>query len=204
MKESKAMMRKEVAFMKKKGAPKSMIRHEEKEMGGGKGKVKKFAGKSGSLVLPPDRYSGYGSGSVNMNRAAVNRGMQGLGTAAALGAAMSKNPLVKAGKVASIVGPAVKGIYDQFTMPEDTSQRSPEPETAPIGNRKGGYIKSKSSGGSYRRQADGMAHKGKTKGHVVKMREGGAVGSFRRDADGIASKGKTRGKIVKMRYGGEC
>ncbi len=45
MKESKAMMRKEVAFMKKKGAPKSMIRHEEEEMrGGGKGKVKKFSG----------------------------------------------------------------------------------------------------------------------------------------------------------------
>ena len=36
MKESKAMMKKEVSFMKKKGAPKSMIRHEEKEMKGGK------------------------------------------------------------------------------------------------------------------------------------------------------------------------
>ena len=33
VKESKAMMKKEVAFMKKKGAPKSMIRHEEKEAG---------------------------------------------------------------------------------------------------------------------------------------------------------------------------
>ena len=33
MKESKAMMKKEVAFMKKKGAPKSMIRHEMKEAG---------------------------------------------------------------------------------------------------------------------------------------------------------------------------
>lgn len=34
MKESKAMMKKEVSFMKKKGAPKSMIRHEESEMKG--------------------------------------------------------------------------------------------------------------------------------------------------------------------------
>jgi hypothetical protein len=33
MKESKAMMKKEVSFMKKKGAPKSMIAHEEKEYG---------------------------------------------------------------------------------------------------------------------------------------------------------------------------
>ena len=47
MKESKAMVGKEVAFMKKKGAPKSMIKHEEAEMkyarGGGiesKGKTK--------------------------------------------------------------------------------------------------------------------------------------------------------------------
>ena len=29
--ESKAMMNKEIAFMKKKGAPKSMIKHEEAE-----------------------------------------------------------------------------------------------------------------------------------------------------------------------------
>ena len=37
-KESKGMMGKEVAFFKKKGAPASMIKHEEKEMG-----AKKFA-----------------------------------------------------------------------------------------------------------------------------------------------------------------
>jgi len=34
VKESKAMMKKEVSFMKKKGAPKSMIKHEESEMKG--------------------------------------------------------------------------------------------------------------------------------------------------------------------------
>ena len=32
MKESKAMMKKEVGFMKAKGAPKSMVKHEEAEM----------------------------------------------------------------------------------------------------------------------------------------------------------------------------
>ena len=98
MKESKAMMRKEVAFMKKKGAPKSMIKHEQAE----------------------------------------------------------------------------------------------------YGMKRGGMA------GSYRKAADGIAHKGKTKGHVVKMREGGSVGSFRHAADGIASKGKTKGKMVKMNYGGKC
>ena len=45
MKESKAMVKKEVSFMKKKGAPASMIKHEESEM---KGKVKKMA--SGGLT----------------------------------------------------------------------------------------------------------------------------------------------------------
>lgn len=45
MKESKAMMKKEVSFMKKKGAPKSMIKHEMKEAGMKHGgKVKKMAG----------------------------------------------------------------------------------------------------------------------------------------------------------------
>ena len=37
MKESKAMIGKEVAFMKKKGAPKAMVRHEMAEMGMKKG-----------------------------------------------------------------------------------------------------------------------------------------------------------------------
>ena len=46
MAESKAMMKKEVSFMKKKGAPKSMIKHEEAEAKGMKygGKAKKMAG----------------------------------------------------------------------------------------------------------------------------------------------------------------
>ena len=43
MKESKAMMKKEVSFMKKKGAPKSMIKHEEAEMKGMKKGGKAYA-----------------------------------------------------------------------------------------------------------------------------------------------------------------
>ena len=42
--ESKSMVKKEVSFMKKKGAPKSMIKHEESEMAGmKKGGMKKMA-----------------------------------------------------------------------------------------------------------------------------------------------------------------
>jgi hypothetical protein len=44
MKDSKAMVKKEVSFMKKKGAPKSMIKHEMAEAGMKKGgSVKKMA-----------------------------------------------------------------------------------------------------------------------------------------------------------------
>ena len=89
MKESKAMMKKEVSFMKKKGAPKSMIKHEEAEM----------ADKAG--------------------RAMKRR------TPDTMGRAMKK------------------------------------------------YAEGGSVGGSYRRAADGIASKGKTKGKMVKMNYGG-------------------------------
>ena len=39
---------------------------------------------------------------------------------------------------------------------------------------------------------------------MKKMRSGGMTGSYRKAADGIASKGKTKGKMVKMAYGGKC
>jgi hypothetical protein len=56
MKESKAMMKKEVSFMKKKGAPKSMLKHEMAEAGMKKGGSVKKMGMGGSAVpygFPP-------------------------------------------------------------------------------------------------------------------------------------------------------
>ena len=43
MKESKAMAKKEIAFMERKGAPKSMVKHEKEEYGMKKGGMKKMA-----------------------------------------------------------------------------------------------------------------------------------------------------------------
>jgi hypothetical protein len=59
MKESKGMVGKEMAFMKKKGAPKSMIKHEEAEMKGMKrgGKVRRMAG--GGMGDPFERDTDY-------------------------------------------------------------------------------------------------------------------------------------------------
>jgi hypothetical protein len=61
MKESKAMVGKEISFMKKKGAPASMIKHEKAEMGGMKkmaagGMAKKMMGgaKGGSASARAD------------------------------------------------------------------------------------------------------------------------------------------------------
>ena len=49
MAESKAMMKKEVAFMKKKGAPAAMLKHEKAEMKGMKSGGKAYA-KGGSVA----------------------------------------------------------------------------------------------------------------------------------------------------------
>ena len=59
MAESKKMIGKEVAFMKKKGAPKSMVKHEESEMMGMKkgGACKKMA-KGGSVSSASKRADG--------------------------------------------------------------------------------------------------------------------------------------------------
>jgi len=44
VKDSKAMAKKEISFMKKKGAPKSMIKHEKAEYGMKKGGMAKSGG----------------------------------------------------------------------------------------------------------------------------------------------------------------
>jgi len=101
---------------------------------------------------------------------------------------------------------SLKDIYDQYRdNPATAPIQSPEAFHERIygqgGFKRGGKVK----GGSASRRADGMAHKGKTKGKMVKMASGGAVGgSYRKQADGIAMKGKTRGKMIKMAYGGKC
>jgi len=104
----------------------------------------------------------------------------------------------------------LKDIYDQYRdNPATAPIQSPESFHERIygqgGFKRGGKVK----GGSASRRADGMAHKGKTKGKMVKMAGGGMAYSgggsvFRKGADGIASKGKTRGKMIKMAYGGKC
>jgi len=58
MAESKKMVKKEVAFMKAKGAPKSMVKHEETEMGMKKGGACKKMAKGGSVSSASKRADG--------------------------------------------------------------------------------------------------------------------------------------------------
>ena len=143
MKESKAMMKKEVAFMKKKGAPKSMIRHEEKEYGMKKG-VKKMA---------------FG-------------GMTGLGGLGGMG-----------------------GLREGDTSYQLTGGRRGTDSQLSGANR---LARPKQATGV-------MVPGGKLSGLRAGMKKGGSVGgSYRKAADGVAHKGKTKGKMVKMAYGGKC
>ena len=68
MKESKAMMKKEVSFMKKKGAPKSMVKHEMAEAG-----MKKM--KSGGLAAGHKSADGVAvKGKTKGRQVAMNKG----------------------------------------------------------------------------------------------------------------------------------
>ena len=181
MKESKAMMRKEVSFMKKKGAPKSMIKHEEAEMEGKK--MRKFAAGGYAALQAKQaatraREEAFRKANSVEARAAAQRAARAKGRAELDARAAAARAPIPAGGAAAPSGGMGGAGGTQAMM------------------RKGGMA------GSYRKAADGVAHKGKTKGTMVKMREGGSV--FRKSADGIASKGKTKGTMVKMAYGGKC
>ena len=209
MKESKAMMKKEVAFMKKKGAPKSMIRHEEKEMGMKKS-IKKMSG--GAYIGPPQNlpsdlqryYDRSRRGITPSGRQVLPSSHQqtmnamqrifeqGLNQGSKTSGGLRGGKLGAALAGAGALGAAAKGLYDQFTMPEDNSQMSPEPETGALERRRGGKVHSRMKAPKKHRYASGG----------VTYSGGGSV--YRSKADGIASKGKTKGKMVKMRYGGEC
>jgi hypothetical protein len=72
MKESKAMVKKEIGFMKKKGAPKSMVKHEMAEAGMKKGgmpmvmkdgkKIPAFAAKKGGMPMKKMASGGLAAG----------------------------------------------------------------------------------------------------------------------------------------------
>jgi len=84
MKDSKAMLGKEMAFMKKKGAPASMMRHEKAEMMGmKKGGMKKMA--DGGMPMKDGKPAFIGDGKGAMKHGGSAKKMMGGGMAYAKG-----------------------------------------------------------------------------------------------------------------------
>ena len=146
----KDMEKKEVEFMKKKGAPKSMIRHEKAEMAEeksegycGGGKVKKMA--MGGMPVPPAK-----------------------GTAAALNA-MKKR--IAPGNVAprrSVAAPSMPGV------PAPTMKKGGSVDCKTVAKKEVKAHEKRMHGmksGGYVRSADGIAKRGLTKGTM--LRKGG-------------------------------
>jgi hypothetical protein len=176
MKESKAMVGKEVAFMKKKGAPASMIKHEKAEMkgyarGGGiesKGKTRRMADGGATSSTMTQQYGQYGQGAfggldaVKQGEGQTRRSLSNI-----------QNELGGQSGGGYKIGDFYKDLY-----PSAASQSS---------GMTGGVFK---KGGSIR--GGGIESRGKTKGTVIKMATGGSVS---RRADGIAQRGKTKFKM---------
>ena len=184
MKESKAMMKKEVSFMKKKGAPKSMLKHEMKEAGMKKGgKVKKMA-MGGMGQIPPTSMPGrrpMPPNPVSRPPTMPSKPMPPNPVSRPLttpGKPMPSYPVSR-----PLAGPRGSGPNDAGPMgprgPKGTGPRTPIKQVL---NKPGGMMK---------------------KGGSVKKMAGGGLAAGHKSADGIARKGKTKAEQVKMAGGGK-
>ena len=178
MKESKGMMKKEVSFMKKKGAPKSMIKHEEAEMEGKK--MRKFAAGGASYA----------------DRMAAMRSKSDAATAASRQASDAGNaPNAKVSAMRASLDAKI-AANRQASDAKEAARRA-----AAVAARKPAVPAPRPaapSGGA----AAPVSGMGAAGGTQAMMRKGGMAGSYRKAADGVAHKGKTEGKMVKMAMGG--
>jgi len=156
MEESKAMMKKEVAFMKKKGAPKSMIKHEKAEMADKMGRALKKKAGAGRAMM---KYAEGGSTSKPEKKSSGFKKL--LGTLSPLygmvsgHGAFGKNDL---GILPALARRARKRRADgsEMTEAEEAAEGG-----APPTMRRGGKVSSASN------RADGCVTKGKTRGKFV-------------------------------------
>jgi hypothetical protein len=184
MKESKAMVKKEVSFFKKKGAPASMIKHEKAEMKG----MKHGGMAGGGMPMKDGKPAFIGDGKGAMKKGGMADG----------GMAMRKGMPSRGMRPQMGAGMPPRGMPPRMMRPP-----APASDMAAPGMRKGGMPKRSekdvakdqqdmSNMATYAR-GGGIESRGKTKGTMVKMAEGGVV-KFARGG-GIESRGKTRGKM---------
>jgi len=177
MKESKAMMKKEVAFMKKKGAPKSMLKHEMKEAGMKKGgKVKKMAmggmGQRPPTPMPPNPVSRPPTPMPPnpVSRPPIKPRDIGTGTGPRPTLNKPAGMMKKGGSVKKMA----MGGYADGGMPMVMKNGQKVPAFAADG--KGKMAKGGLAAGH--KAADGIARKGKTKAEQVKMAGGGKTKKY--------------------------
>ena len=193
MKESKAMMKKEVSFMKKKGAPKSMLKHEMAEMKGMKkgGNVKKM-GMGGSAVPygpPSGAKESLMAGSKSGQLPPPSQPRVGPSNPGPMPRPVSRPPTPMPPNPVSrpLPGPRGTGPTDGGPMgprgPKGTGPRTPIKQVLNKPGsmmKKGGSVKKMAAGGlaAGHKSADGVARKGKTKAEQVKMAGGGKTKKY--------------------------
>ena len=184
MKESKKMMEKEVSFMKKKGAPASMIKHEmtEEAMKRG-GKVKKMAAGGMSAPANPKKDPRVAAMMMAARRPAMPGGMPMAAPAPTMGGVGPAGP-------APTVGMKKGGGVMASSMSKDVEKGSNKKlKFGESAVQKKGHTKGRNLGDSGK--SIGIESGGKPK----RFAEGGYVSS----ADGIAERGRTRFSQPKMK-----
>jgi hypothetical protein len=209
MKESKSMTRKEVSFMKAKGAPKSMIKHEMAEEGETKnyrfgGALRKMKSFMRDKVAPAVKKAAASPAAQKAAASPTGQSMKGFGRGIGRIAEKAIAPAVRsATSMAKSAAPKVMGGAASKMGPQQVRSATMGAATkaAPaMGGMAAGVAKALSK--KMRPALGGMA----AGGNVTKM---GSVktakpssGSASSRADGIAQKGKTKGKMLNK--GGKC
>jgi len=225
MAESKKMVKKEVAFMKAKGAPKSMVKHEKAEVKDtGANKLKMFgkpapAPKSAAKSDPGLKKSLSFARDITRGKPApaAKPAAKKLGlytdlikkndAKAAMQAKKSSAPAAKpAAPAPQTSSPAPKPNPKTFADPRGKTYRvpegapatptpAPEQKTMAPAMKKGGKVCGMKAGG-VKKELPTAKDLGS-----MNMKKGGRVkcmagGGYVRAADGVTKKGKTKGKII--------
>jgi hypothetical protein len=203
MKESKEMVKKEIGFMKKKGAPKSMIKHEMKEAG-----MKKMA--SGGLAAGHKSADGIAmKGKTKGKEVKMAMGGAALGAAKAYAAGKAAPMLQKAAAAgAKKMGPT----NPNAVRPGGGLGAAPsKPKALPPGmNVAGIRAATKGLGDTFKGAASPampvgqrLASLSSAAKKLTMGKKAGGLAAGHKEADGIAKKGKTKAMQVKMAGGGK-
>jgi len=225
----KAMAKKEIEFMQKKGAPKSMIKHEKAEYGmkkGGYAMGGPLGAKPSGLsypqktpkppkggpnvdTFPPSKSKPSGVGGMlnSLNKLSQNASGRVMPLPPGSGRGFPVKPTPSVGSGRGPIKPLPPGSGRGFPVKPDPRMKS------------GGSVKKMQSGGKADAPAPrvsmpsveiagGQLEPARVgKGYGVKWTKkfaGGGMTAGHKAADGIAKKGRTQTKMVKMMGGGKC